>query len=534
MFVEKLKKIKEIDKRYFIYAFNAIIFGLAYIMFQERYFSTGEPLFTPLRILIMLGASTCFFLVFAICTYGDNHSKFEDFVAKAGAHPMSSVMCLTLLFRVWYLSHFNSYVIYYDSKTYTNYTANIFKGETDIFRTPGYPYFLKFVSILTGQEVGTMGFYEMVSFVQSILSIISVALLYFACRKLFSNKYILSACAFLYGIAPSVFNWDIITLTESLSLLFTVILIYILFSYLAKPKAYKAIILGLFSFAMIMLRPTFIYLTAVLAVFFIARIIFNANERKKAIAGLLSVVLCIGMVFGYQGLNYKNHEYFTISSVSTTVNKLYIVMSLGMTDSKEYPFLSEYLEKQMELFDQEKWIPSIIEILPMNFSYETIDGYVNDCIKTHSKEYREYTLDKIKFLASEKVATQYTLIPEGCEDFGVFSPLMVKLTFPFTFLDCILLVLIGVAWSVLVLISKKRICWHIIGLCSIIFSHIFVSVLGSMAEFSRLSSMVIPAMMILFFYIIDYVVIAAKKRKVFCLNDNNSSKINFINSKEGE
>lgn len=534
MFMSKLKKIKNIDIEYYFYAVNAIIVSFTYILFQKRYMTTGESLFSPFRIVLFLGIATCFFLVFTIFNIGEKNNKFEAFISKIGAHPMSTVMCFTALFRVWYLSHFNSYVIYYDSKTYTNYNANIFKGETDIFRTPGYPYFVKFVSMITGQDIGTMGFYEMVSLVQSILSLASVVPLYLACRKLFSNKYILSACALFYGIAPSIFTWDIITLTESLSLFCTVLLIYILFSYLAKPKVYKAIILGLFSFAMIMVRPTFIYLTAVLAVFFIARMIFNAKERKKAIAGLLSVVLCIGMVFGYQGLNYKNHDYFAISSVSTTVNKLFIVMSNGWTDSDKYPFLSKYLKDQMDSVELEKWIPDVIEILPMNFPYETIDGYVNDCLENHSEEYKEYTYEKIAALTSEKVATQYTPIPERNEEFTVFSPLMVKLTFPFTFLDCILFVLIGVAWSVLVLVIKKRICWHIIGLCAITFSHIFVSVIGSMAEFSRLSTMVIPAMMIFVFYMIDYVVRASKSKKLFCLNENNSSAINFKNKKEGE
>jgi hypothetical protein len=46
-----------------------------------------------------------------------------------------------------------------------------------------------------------------------------------------------------------------------------------------------------------------------------------------------------------------------------------------------------------------------------------------------------------------------------------------------------------------------------------------------MAEYARLSSMVIPAVLLLFFYLIDYVVKAIKTRKIFCLNDSNSSAI---------
>ena len=62
---------------------------------------------------------------------------------------------------------------------------------------------------------------------------------------------------------------------------------------------------------------------------------------------------------------------------------------------------------------------------------------------------------------------------------------------------------------------------------AIIFSHIFVSVFGAMAEFPRLSTMVIPVVLLLTFYFVDYAVKATKSRKVFCIDDTNSTEINF-------
>ncbi len=521
-------KFNEKYVSYIIYLLNSLMLGFSYILFQRKYLSIGgmsEPIFSLIRFLVFLGFSSCIFLIFVICSLSEKKNKFERFVQKVSNHPMSIVVSFTLLFRVWYLSHFNSFVIYYDSKTYTRYDSNIFLGETDIFRTPGYPYFLKLVHIITGNPNCDIAFYESLSLIQSIISLASVVLLYFAGRKLFSNKYILSFCCLVYGIAPSVFTWDIITLTESISMFCTVLLIYIVFSYLAKPSAFLGIVLGLYSFGMIMIRPSFIYLTAVLAVFFIARIIFNANERKKAIAGLLSVVLCIGMIFGYQGLNYKNHEYFTISSVSTTVNKLCVVMFYDWVENIEYPVLSQHIKSQMNIYEADKWIPDIIEMLPYDFSYKEIDAYVNSCIENHKSEYNRYIANNFYNLADEKIAEQYTPIPEGNYAFEKLSPTILRFTFPFTFGGCFVLVFVSLIFSIVVLVKKKRICWHIIGLCAIIFSHIFVSVIGAMAEYARLSSMVIPAVLLLFFYLIDYVVKAIKTRNVFCLNDSNSSAI---------
>ena len=450
---------------------------------------------------------------------------------------MFTVVLVSAMFRFWYLAHFNTYTIYYDTKTYTNYPYNIFLGETDIFRTPAYPYFLKLIHYITGNPENNIRFYETVSIIQCALSLASLVILYLAGRKLFSNKYILSFAVLIYGVAPSVFNWDVIVLTESLSLFCTVVLIYIVFSYLANPKGYKAVILGLYSFCMIMLRPTFIYLTAVLAVFFIARLIFNREERKKAIAGLLSVIVCIGAVFGYCGLNYKNYKYFAVSSVNNTVNNLYIVMMHNWIENDDYPEISHYIDTAMDYC--ENWIPDIIEVVPEFFSYEEIGSYVNNCIEKHESEYYEYTVNKFYSLTNVDIASQYIMLPERSEALASFSKGFLHYSFPFSFADCFVLVGIGLAFAVAVMIAKKRICWQIIGLCAIIFSHIFVSVYGSMAEFPRLSTMVIPAVILLVFYFIDYIVIAVKKRKVFNLNDNNSSSLSIkapkkINDLQGE
>lgn len=531
-------KIKPNQKfyEYIVFAINALLFGFGYILFQRNFLAAGGSslnLFSGLRTAVFIGISVCTFLLFFICSIGKTRKKYELFVEKLGTHPLLTTVLVSAIFRIWYLSHFNNYVIYYDTKTYTNFPYNIFLGETDIFRTPGYPYFLKLIHYITGNPNCNIEFYQSVSLIQSVLSLISIVILYLAGRKLFSNKYILSFACLIYGIAPAVFNWDVITLTETLSLFCTVVLIYFVFSYLAKPTVLKAVVLGLYVFAMIMVRPTFVYLFAVLGVFFVARLIFNCNDRKRALAGILSLLISVALFFGYCGLNYKNYNYFKVSSVSNDVNNLYIVLVNGWSDNEDYPEMSEYLKNQMEFFDGENWITNIIEPLPERYGYKKIDEYVTDCIAKHKVEFYKYTAKKFLYLSKEKIAVQYVpfMQNDNMESFNNFSKAFVKYSMPFSFLDCFLLVAIGVIFSLIVLIRKKRICWHILGLCAIIFTHIFVSVFGSMAEFSRLSSMVIPAVVLLVFYIIDYCFKAVKKHRFFCLNDNNSTLIKISKSK---
>lgn len=520
---------------YIVYAINSVMAGLCFILMQRNFFSenrSGEELFSPWRTFIFICASLSCFLLFTICTMGESRKKIEHFIEKLGTHPLFLTVLVSALFRMWYLSHFKGYILYYDTKTYTNYPYNIFLGQTDIFRTPGYPYFLKLIHYITGNGENDITFYHTVTYIQTLLSLASIVILYLAGRKLFKNKYTLSFACFLYGIAPCVFNWDVIVLTETLSLFCTVLLIYFVFSYLAKPSVLKAVWLGIYSFGMIMIRPTFIYLIAIFAVFFIARFIFNRKERKKAIAGLLSVVVCIGMLFGYCSLNLKNYDYFAVSSVNNTVNNLYIVMMHDdWIDNEEYPELSRYIRTSMEIVGDGNWVSNIIEVAPEIFAYEEIDSYVSSCIENHKSEYLKYTMNKFYYLLDDDIATQYTPLPDEAANFSAFSETALKWTFPFRFFDCYVMVAVSLVFAVIVLIRKKRICWHIIGLCAIIFTHIFVSIYGSMAEFGRLSIMVVPAVILLLFYFVDYIVNAIKKRRVFCFDDNNSSAISISKPK---
>lgn len=560
--------------KYSAFALNSLLASVAFTLFQKFYFlndNSNNGFFTIQRIILFLGIALCCFLIFFICSMGEKRYKFELYIEKLGTHPLTTVVLFSEIFRVCYSSFFNKFTVYYDTKTYTGYPFNIFKGETDIFRTPGYPYFLKLIHFLTGNAELDSAFYIWVVVFQSILSLSSVILIYLAGRKLFKNKYVLSAAALFYGISPSVFSWDACILTESLSLFSVSLLIFIVFSYLAKPNLFKAIVLGLYSFVMVMIRPTFIYVLAILAVFFIARFIFTRVDRRNCIAGFLSVVVSIGLVLGYCGLNYNNYGYFAVSSVNNTVNNLYIVMVNGWTDNDEYPEIKEHIETEMAYTDVGYWIPTIIERLPETFSYSEIDSYVSGCINKHKSEYLKYTVDKFKARMNQSVASQYTVINDNADEelknmnstlrnavytlcnsvstdrnidfvsysseqpiFRSISKGIINFTFPFTFLGCFILVAIGILFALIILIVKKRICWQVIGLCAIIFSHIFVSVFGAQAEWARLSTMVIPAVILLVFFFLDYIINCIKKHRVFCVDNSNSTAIKIKNKQKSD
>ena len=518
-----LLKDKKSIFNYILYFVNSLLVAFTYILLQRRITSTEIEgrLFTNLRFVFFLGIFVCSFLIFMICEIGEKHSKIEVKVKKIASHPMFTITFAVTVFRQIVRWYFLNYTIYYDTKTYTNYNFNIFKGETDIFRTPGYPYFLKIIKKITRlfvKNTSTLDsvFYSVVAIIQSFLSIACVILIYLIARKIFKNKTVALVTAAFYGILPCVFNYDTCILTESVSFFCMVLFIYLVFLFIENPKIYKAVVLGLFAFVMIMVRPTFIYVLPILAVFFIARFIFESKDRKKCIAGFLSVVFSGLLLLGYCGLNYKNYDYFNISSVSVTVNRLKIVMDNHWQKNKDYEEISNYINSQMKVTDPNYWIPNIIEKLPGVYSYQEIDDYVNDCISKHKKEFSEYNFEKAKSISNLPIAIQYSAYKTIYKDTAVSKRLdwFNSTSFSITFIQSMLLVLFSLVFAFFVLIRRKKICWQVVGLSAIIFSHIFVSVYGSMAEFARLSSMAIPAIVLLVFYFVDLFVSRLKGRKI--------------------
>lgn len=511
---------------YILFGINGFSAGLAYILFQ-RYISveTAMPLFSLNRLILFFAIFAFVFWIFFnsyISCKKNTANSVDVIINKISTHPMFIALCLVVIIRIIYRSYFLQSTLYYDTKTYTDFGYNIFLGETDIFRTPGYPYFLKLIGLFVNNDSAVNTY---VAVIQSFLSFLSVIILYFAGRKLFTNRYVLTFACFLYGIMPCVVNYDTCILTESLSLFCMVLLIYFVFSFIAKPKTYMAVIIGLYSFAMIMIKPAYIYFYAILGVFFATRFILNREDRKKCFAGILSLALSGIMLLGYCGLNYKNYGYFNISSVSVTVNKLFIVMDNNWTDNSDYPEITAHLSEKMNSIEYSNWIPEIIEKLPETYSYKSIDEYVNSCIKKHKDEFLEYNLKKVLNTSKSLVATQYSSLKSEYKNTEVSGKLDAfnHFTFPFTFGQCYLQVAAGLIYAVVVLVKKKRITWQVIGLCSIIFTHIFVSIYGAMMEWERLSVPIIPAVVLLVFYFADKCLSTVK----YQITDNNSSKIDI-------
>ena len=466
------------------------------------------PMFSLSTFFIFISfAIISFCLLFIFTTYYKPTSKVLGVIDYIINNPLFFILLAVISFRFWYFSHFNVSTAYYDTASYMNYDHNIFLGEVDKFRTPIYPWFMKLVGFLFHATKGTAEYYAAIAHTQQVISVVGVAIFYFAACRMFKNTLVRYVAPILYGIAPSVVSWDLCILTESLSLFATVLCIYLIMRYLSNPTKPLAVFIGIYAFLMVMLRPTFVYMFAILGVFFVARLIFTKYDRKRALMGLVSLCVSGALLLGYCGMNKKTNDCFSISSVGVSVNQMYMVIDQRIYENGQYPEITKFIDERLGDGYNINYVIDIIEPANKQFTYSELSAYVKSCIANNKETFNQYTVDKFIDRMNDNIATQYSGMLAASEiNFKKLDNIMLNLTFPFSFAGCFVLVLAAVIFAIYQLIRKKVLTWHILGLSAMIFTHLFVSIYGSMAEFARLSVMVVPSVYLLLFWFIDLAV----------------------------
>ena len=129
-------------------------------------------------------------------------------------------------------------VVMYDTTSYTTeYNGDIFKGEVDKARTLVYPYLIKIIGAIGGQE----NLYSNIVIFQKLLFVITIILFYACLKKVTKNRIIICVLTIIFGICPYIIFWNVLILTEALSLFEIVLLSLITLTYLNKPNMKSAI-----------------------------------------------------------------------------------------------------------------------------------------------------------------------------------------------------------------------------------------------------------------------------------------------------
>jgi hypothetical protein len=405
---------------------------------------------------------------------------------------------------IYYSTLLNTQAV--DTASYLNYHANLLKGETDALRTPVYPYFIKLIGCF-----GVQNLVDNVITAQVIISFLSIIIFYKIVRAQYKKQAVIFAACLVYGAMLPVVNFDKLILTESLSVTFSLIFIYIIVSYLQKPTDLKAWALSLLVFIAIMLRPSFIYLLPLVIAFFLLRWLVCPKEWKMCLSGLAGAGFTILLIFAYSNLNEKNVGFNGISVVSNN-NEIDLINRAGIYNNGNDPEVSAAIQSNIQL---KKANPGKVVYginIMKRFSPDRMHKFIITCIKNEPIKYLHYIGVKLYTLRGENIFTQYANRKPLDVAYKI-GYLQYKLFFVRFFLLYIFITLDFIVIIVL-WIRRRAVPWLKMLLWLSIAGQIVVSIMGGYVDYQRLILPAIPALTIVLFLYIDKLGFAISRKNM--------------------
>lgn len=440
----------------------------------------------------------------------------KDKLIEIIKQPLIYVIIICIFMQIKIYKTVPEYVMTSDSYTYAEeYTENIFKGQVSALRTPVYPYFIKLIAKIGGQE----NLLRNVAIAQKVLFIVTLILFYFCLKKIINNNIIISsALTIVFGICPFTVLWNVMILTEALSIFESVLLSFVTILYLKEPKKSTAFFIGIIVFGMIMTRPSFIYLLPIYILFWVLRLLFNKKE-KEVLAGLTSCIICTALLLGYCGLMKNQHGEFSITAVS------YINNAVTVINSNSYKHASN--KEMVELVD--------------NIKGEREDGDI--CWTAFNALKEKYSVDELKEFASSAVKNDdgyITFLGKKTLDLGTYTigtagyipndilingeyanqvySYIGNLVMPINFALVYLAIAISIIYLLYDIFKNARINWYTAFFVALIFANLFTLIVGAPFEPQRLFVSSIVQVLLLIGYTIakgvNYNKINNKKQEI--------------------
>ena len=141
--------------------------------------------------------------------------------------------------------------------------------------------------------------------------------------------------------------------------------------------------LGVLALFLVLLRPAFLYLVGVLAVFWVLQWFLEAPAKKRNILwGFLGTGISVAGVLAWCAFNFFSCGRFTLSVV-TDINLLHMLVLNGSVENPEYPEMSEYVwNKMVENQEDEAYLPW---------------GAYNDITAEYPDTWAEYASSTLKY-----------------------------------------------------------------------------------------------------------------------------------------
>jgi hypothetical protein len=216
---------------------------------------------------------------------------------------------------LYYLSIHQKVIMVSDSWTYLNGAKMMQKGfYIDVYRPPVYLLIL----LLFGTLMTWEKYYIGVILFQVFLSILDSILIYRISNIITNKKSIGLITALMVNLSMSIYGWNFMIMTESLSIFLVTLITFLAIKYFQSPEKAYSIPLIFTLIVAIFTKPFFLFLPILLVIIYLIKYFLIPDLKYKAhfkeIA--LSLILIYGLVLIYSTINFLQNGYFGITSVS--------------------------------------------------------------------------------------------------------------------------------------------------------------------------------------------------------------------------
>ena len=397
----------------------------------------------------------------------------------------------------------DGYLHYYDS-------GSIFKGFVSNKRPPVYPYFIKLIKKIGGEE----NLERNVVIAQEILFFITLILFYYTLKFLIKNKIIICALTLIFGIAPSVVIWNSFIITEALTGLEIMFLVFITIKYLKKPSKLLGSLMGFVIITMILTKPAFVYIIPIYILFVILRWFLNKDERKKLYFAIGSILICCIILIMYCMKIKTDYGVFGITNV-TNINTMLTIIYSGAYNEKPDEPVSITIKEATQVQPTEAETYKIYDSIGSKYSVSELKDYSKKIINT--KTYREFIINRFISMGNENIGVTYDKGNNSNEGSMYNFESLNGLILPITFGLVYVILLASIIYLIWYLIKYKKINWICAFFTSMIFANIFTLIVGAPFEEQRLF---FPSVCLVLLYL-GMIVDKIKLKKEILLNEKN-------------
>jgi len=288
-------------------------------------------------------------------------------IQKSDFIDIGVILTLSILYRLFYFDFGIHRIIYNSDSVSYSATVDIFRGIIDLYRTPVYPYILQFF-----RNLSEVYFLRNLILFQHTILLLSIIPFYFVAKHVIRNRILIICTTIFYGCWNYIIDQGININPEGLCIVGSTLLLAIYLRYINNPSRHIAVLISIFSFILIMLKPTYLIVLGIIIIFFVIRFFYHREEKKIILWGLIGWMIAVAGVLGYCELNKKFNGEFVLSKVELN-NSLSNIITSGA-------YLVGEDKELIYLIDSTKFQEVYVSVFLVN----------NECIDNYKKALKNF------------------------------------------------------------------------------------------------------------------------------------------------